>query len=243
MNTTDHLDDEQLTALQEGGGTVAQQAHLTTCARCAERADALATVAALVAAPPAAPTEEARDAAIAAAVRSADSPVPLHPRGRRRVPAWVLPAAAVVAFFAIVAALVPLLDRSSDGGRTASDQAQGAAESSNDDSGSDAGGTQDLTRRAAPAAGTGLGAVEDEAELARRVGAAVSTQAQADAASGTAPDPCEAALRDDGSALGPVRLRATLTWRGQPAEVLSDGDRAVVVATGSCMALAAVDLP
>jgi hypothetical protein len=243
MSTGAHLDDEQLTALQDGEGPAADRAHLSTCGRCTERADALAAVAALVAAVPAPPPAEARDAAIAAALRSADRPVPRPARPRPRVPGWLVPAAAVVAFFAVVAALVPLLGRGgSDDDRAASGRSDQAAESSGDDAG-DSGSAGGLSRSAAPS-GSSLGRIDDEAALVRAVGGALAPApaAQSDA-SATPTSPCEGRLRSAGGPLGPLRLRAALVWRGQPAEVLSDGERAVVVAAGGCTALASVDLP
>jgi hypothetical protein len=58
----------------------------------------------------------------------------------------------------------------------------------------------------------------------------------------SASDPCVTGLPAADLSLQPLRLRASLVWRGQPASVLSDGTRAVVVATAGCSRLADVDL-
>ena len=248
MTAPDHLDDEQLTALQDGEGSPEERAHLDGCDRCADRARALAAVSALVATPPPAPSPDAREAAVVAALAGADRPaVGLRPAARRRVPAWLLPAAAVVALLALVVAVVPRLTDRSDSDSAASGQRTNeGAESADDDAGGAGGGSESNLQdgaRAQATARTDLGAVEDERQLAERVDAAMSATAAADRATSPADDPCTTAFRAAGSSLGPLQLRASLVWRGQPAEVLVDGERAVVVAAGGCTTLASVDLP
>ncbi len=247
MSTPSHLDDEQLTALQDGDGTADERAHLAGCSRCTERSQALTAVAALVATPPPAPSDQAREAAVAAALAGADRRVvPLARRPRRQVPAWLLPAAAVVALLALVAAVVPQLGGGddSDGGDSAAsvsrDQAESGSEGDDAASGDTGGAASEAPglRRSAQA---DLGVVDDEGELARRVEEALATEAAADAGP-AASDPCVASLLAADLTLEPLRLRASLVWRGQPAEVLSDGARAVVVAVGGCARLADVDL-
>jgi hypothetical protein len=252
----EHLDDDQLTALLDGEGAEADRAHLAGCDRCGERAGALRAAAALVAAPPAPPPEGARDAAVAAALAAADRPVVSIPRpARRRPPAWLLPAAAVVALVALVAVVVPRWGQGTDdeGG----DSEDRAALSAGDDSGS--GDAQDSAEGGAPAAetpplsrtsGGDLGALDEEADLVGRIDEAQGSQfaLQEDRQGGAGP--CDAPVRAREPGLEDLVLRATATWRGTPAEVLayapegaSSPTRAVVVAVDGCTTLAAVDLP
>jgi hypothetical protein len=244
MSAANHLDDEQLTALQDGEGTVEERAHLESCPRCADRTEALTAVAALVAAPPPPPADRARDEAVAAALAGADRPVAPLRRPRRQVPSWLLPAAAVVALLALVAVVVP---RWGDGGddETAAGRLDATAESGagDDDAGEGGGGAASEAPALRRPAGPDLGAVDDEAELARRVEEALGGAAAADAAAEpSAADPCVAGLRAADLTLEPLRFRASLVWQGRPALVLSDGTRAVVVATAGCARLADVDL-
>ncbi|MCI3948745.1 MAG: hypothetical protein K0R11_679 [Acidimicrobiales bacterium] len=244
MSTANHLDDEQLTALQDGDGTVEERAHLGTCSRCADRSEALTAVAALVAAPPPPPADRARDEAVTAALAGADRPVAPLRRPRRQVPSWLLPAAAVVALLALVAVVVPRWGDGDDD-ETAAGRLDATAESGGGDG--DAGGAGGGAASEAPAlrraAEPDLGAVDDEAELARRVEDALAGTAAADAAAEpSAADPCVAGLRAADLTLEPLRFRASLVWQGRPALVLSDGTRAVVVATAGCARLADVDL-
>ncbi len=248
MSTASHLDDEQLTALQDGEGTAEERAHLASCSRCAERSEALTAGAALVAAPPGPPADRARDEAVAAAVAGADRPAAPLRRPRRRVPPWLLPAAAVVALLALVAVVVPLWGDRDD--ESAAGRLDATAESGggDDDAGAAGGGAaSEGAASDAPALrrspGPDLGAVDDEAELARRVEEALTGAAAGDAeAAPSASDPCVTGLQAADLSLQPLRLRASLVWRGQPASVLSDGTRAVVVATAGCSRLADVDL-
>jgi hypothetical protein len=243
MTATDHLDDEQLTAIQDGDGSSDERAHLEGCERCRARADALAGAAAVVGTPPPPPADAARDAAVAAALREAGRPVvPLRQERRRRVPEWLAPVAAVVVLLALIAVVVPQLGGDDDdaaSGRTSAaesaDEARRRAEG---------GGSQDTLRSAAPPA-TDLGAVDDEADLARRVDGALATEAAADAAGAplTQEDRCAVSFRSLAPPLGPLRLRAAVVWRGEGAEVVSDGEQAVVLAAGSCTPLATVAAP
>jgi hypothetical protein len=156
------------------------------------------------------------------------------------VPGWLLPAAAVVALLALVAAVVPRLGNGDDDDTGSAAGRPSVAES--DDAGDGRSGGE-AALGSVPSSGGDLGAVDDEAELARRVDEALPADATEDEALARAAGSCEAAFRASGRTLGPLRLRADLVWRGQPAEVLADGDRAVVVATGGCATLATVDLP
>jgi hypothetical protein len=242
-----HLDDEQLTAFQDGDGSPEARAHVAGCDRCGRRAEALAAVAALVATPPPPPSEPERRAAVAAALAAADRPAaPRQLPARRRVPAWLLPAAAVVALLALVAAVVPqLVGRSDDDSETAAQRTDRGAESPDGgDAGAAGGGvTEERAARAAPPGQTDLGVVHDEAELVERVRALVLAQSATADESASAGDRCSASFSAAGEPLGPLRLRAALEWQGQAAEVFSDGQRAVVVAAGGCTALADVTLP
>jgi hypothetical protein len=241
-----HLDDEQLTALQDGDGSPEERAHLAGCDRCGHRTEALSAVAALVATPPPAPSEADRRAAVAAALAGADrAAAPSRmPAARRRVPAWLLPAAAVVALLALVAAIVPQLGDRSDDSETAAERTARGAESADDgDAGAAGGGTQERAARTAPPGSTDLGVVDDEAELVDRVRALVLAQSATTDESAPAGDRCSASFSAAGQPLGPLRLRAALEWQGQAAEVFSDGERAVVVPAGGCTPLADVALP
>jgi hypothetical protein len=241
-----HLDDEQLTALQDGDGAPEARAHLEGCDRCGRRAEALAAVAALVATPPPPRPEAERRTAVAAALAGADRPAaPRHLPARRQVPAWLLPAAAVVALLALVAAVVPQLGgRSDDDSETAAERTDRGAESGEGGDAGAAGGsvTEERAARLAPPGQTDLGVVDDEAELVERVRTLVLAQS-ATADDSAAGNRCSASFSAAGEALGPLRLRAALEWQGQAAEVFSDGERAVVVAAGGCTTLAEVALP
>jgi hypothetical protein len=256
MTAPEHLDDDQLTALLDGEGSDDDRAHLDTCDHCAGRAEALRTVTALVGAPPR-PPARARDEAVAAALAAAERPVAVVPRpARGRPPAWLLPAAAVVALVALVAVVVPRWGQGDDDSGSGGDLAARAAQ---EDEGG--GGQDDAAERGsapAPAADAPtllrgalgeLGSVDDEAALAARIDEALTTST---ASHDAAPDggPCDAVVRQAEAGLGTLVLRASAAWQGTPAEVLAyapvgvgSPTRAVVVALDGCTTLAVVDLP
>ena len=246
MSTPDHLDDEQLTALQDGVGAAADRAHVDGCERCRDRADRLAGVAALVATPPPPPSAAARDAAVATALSEADRPVVAF-GDRRRLPEWLAPVAAVVVLLALVVAIVPLLGRAGDDDDDSAASGRTATAESQDTAGGGGGGSSgdDAQRSAAPSGATDLGVVDDEADLARRVDSVLTAEASADIAGDALRDEdrCAASFRSLSPPLGALRLRAALVWQGAPAEVLSDGEQAVVLAAGECTVLATVPLP
>ena len=256
-HTGDHLDDDRLSALLDGAGTDADRAHLAGCDRCAERSEALQTVADLVASPPAAPPVATRDAAVAAALAAADRPVGVVPRPvRRHPPAWLLPAAAVVALVALVAVVVPRWGQGDDDAGNAGDSAARAVQDDGGGSGEEDGaerGTAPATASQPPplfrAALGELGSVEDEAALAARIGEALDSTASAHTAD-AGPGACDPIVRQAEAGLGDLVLRASATWQGTPAEVLAYAPagaaaptRAVVVAVDGCDLLADVDLP
>jgi hypothetical protein len=244
MTATDHLDDEHLTALQDGDGSSDERAHLEGCARCRARADALVGAATLVGTPPSPPSNAARDTAVAAALREADRPVvPLRRARRRRVSEWLAPVAAVLVLLALIAVVVPQLGDGGDGDDDASREAATAESAERAQRGGGSSENNDLRSAAPPA--TDLGAVDDEADLARRVDDALASEAAGDAAGAplVQEDPCAASFRSLAPPLGPLRLRAAVVWRGEAAEVASDGEQAVVLAAGSCAPLATVAIP
>jgi hypothetical protein len=152
----------------------------------------------------------------------------------------------VIALLALVAVIVPRVgDRTGDEDSAARSASGAPAARSRGDDAVGGGGDalqddsagQSLARRAGD-----LGAVDDEAELARRVTDALAVETAAEAAPSATADACEASFRGAGGLGGSVRLRASVTWRGRVAEVVSDGERAVVVAVDGCERLADVDV-
>jgi hypothetical protein len=159
------------------------------------------------------------------------------------VPEWLAPVAAVLVLLALIAVVVPQLGGGGDGDDDAS---RGAATAESAEQAQRGGGSsEDSTLRSAAPPATDLGAVDDEADLARRVDDALASEAAGDAAGAplVQEDPCAASFRSLAPPLGPLRLRAAVVWRGEAAEVASDGEQAVVLAAGSCAPLATVAIP
>lgn len=111
--TTDHLDDEAISAHLDGEATSAESAHLASCGACSTRLAELRAASAAIGAPVAIDGDR-REAAIAAALAEAPAPpsaaadarvVPLSSR-RRGIPSWLAAAAALL----VVVALVPLVN-------------------------------------------------------------------------------------------------------------------------------------
>lgn len=221
--TTDHLDDEALSAVLDGEATQEEAAHAERCDACSARLDAFRAAAAAIGAPLPAPSEEAREAAIAAAL--AGAPVSLiDRRAQRTPPVWLLAVAAAVL---VLAALGPILARSLDDG---GDDEQTAARVEEDA----AAGTMSADEllapsgaAAAPAPGLDLGPVDGRqlADVVRPVLAQAVRQEDAGSASresaADADAPCEAALRATDPQLGVLRLVADVTDAGRPARLLA----------------------
>jgi hypothetical protein len=135
--------------------------------------------------------------------------------------------------------VVPQLGGGGDGDDDASREAATAESAERAQRGGGSSENNDLRSAAPPA--TDLGAVDDEADLARRVDDALASEAAG--APLLQEDPCAASFHSLAPPLGPLRLRAAVVWRGEAAEVASDGEQAVVLAAGSCAPLATVAIP
>jgi anti-sigma factor RsiW len=222
--TPQHLDDDALSATLDGEATPDEQAHVDACPACRARAAELRAAANLIGAPLAVVDPGARDAAIAAALVAA--PTPLAGRRRARPPGWLVGAAAAVVALGILVPLVNRTSRSNDGADTA---ASGSALSKSTESraAQDSAASGAASPMLAPApAGADLGAIAGDDELRDRVldalrapAPAAPTSTTAAAASGDA-DPCTTAVTGRDPALGALRLDARATLDGTPVRVL-----------------------
>lgn len=238
MNASEHLDDEELSATVDDEGAPAHIAHLGGCAPCTARYERLLAVTHLVATPPPSGPDARREQAVAAALGAfRASPVEptassgtvvrrLRPRPARwRPPSWLLPAAAVVALFALV---VPLL--ASLGGRTdGDDAATGAMSESADEGGDGAESTVASGALGAFADGGDLGVIGSDTDLEALTGPALRAVPPENSPEGGADDgelsqaarACAERLRAEDATLGELRYVARATWDGQPAVVLA----------------------
>jgi len=256
--TTPHPDLELLSALVDDVDEDGAGDHVRQCAECQATVQALRQTATVVGDAGVSEISAAQaDAAVAAALAAVDrhAVAPVIPiTRRRRLPAWVLPAAAAVL---IVAAAVPLAGRLSSVGT--SQKASTAARSS-----------KSLNKGSAPQVASGeaaataggaavvdLGPINDPARLRVALNAtapAAPTDA-ANQAGNEAPAPAGATAAPKteagGSATGPgafntagvctparqpgqtLLYTAVLVWQGKPARVdvqaRSDGSRVAVV--------------
>lgn len=225
---TAHLDDETLSALLDGEAGDAG-AHLDACDACRARLDAFRRVADVVGAPPPPVPEAIRERHLAAA-RAVHGVPPA--RSRRWAIAAGLAAAAVAA-----AVAVPLALR--DDGRGEMATRGSAAPEARVEAGAG---------KAAAGGPVDLGPL-DEASLPAAVRAHLRPESGAAAlAAPSAPQPCEASLRDATPGLPGVALAADATWKGTPAVVLVLGSppgplTAYVMAADGCRILYFARLP
>jgi hypothetical protein len=264
--TTPHPDLELLSALVDDideGGT---GDHVRDCARCTATLQALRQTGRLVGEAPATPGigEDRADEAVAAALASVadERSAPIVPlTRRRRLPAWVLPAAAAVL---VVAAGIPLAAGLS-GSRNAkhstaaevsrpADKAAGTAQPS-----SDAASSQALT--------SDLGPINDPDHLRAAIATAASARSSTAAATaGKAPAPATPAPAGPAANASPngefrtttctsssappgatTLYTAFLIWQGTPARVevqaRADGSRvAIVTSRANCTELLSLPL-
>jgi hypothetical protein len=235
MTDAPHLDDEQLSALIDGDAGADEAIHAEGCERCSGRLAQLRSAVAAVAAPPPPPSPAERDRAITAAIGAREvggsSPairhkvVPLRPR-RAGPPAWLLVAAVVL----VAVLAVPFLLRG-DGDDDQFDAATSAQDSAESSGGGDAASTLEA---AVPLVDAGdLGPIDASTDLRpllalaadqdRATDGAPTTTAGGEAAGQSAPADalhCEAGLRADDPDLGALRVVATATFDGVPAQVL-----------------------
>ncbi|MCU1461952.1 MAG: hypothetical protein JWO37_2027 [Acidimicrobiales bacterium] len=248
-----HPDDEALSAALDGEDPAAA-GHAASCADCRARMTALAGAAALVATVVAPPAEHERDRAVAAAMANAGDRVVAPPTAgtdSRWRPVLVA-AAAVVLVVGIVAGVASLSSGGSKPATTASrapasiGNAQPPAATANASAGS-------LNATSAPA---DLGAVPDEATLRQRLNDALTARkssATGDSAAGStqaapsalAASQCEAPAVRSAGPNAQVVFRATLTYAGQPADVVVVKPEpsapqllAIVTARSTCSTLA-----
>jgi hypothetical protein len=247
--TSPHFDDERLSgALDEPDDDVA--AHLSGCAECRARSNALAEASAFAASPVAALDPVLLDALIATAVAEADRPsepaiapvLGFASRRRGRLyppPAWLVGAAAVLVLLAGVGSMLrrpssPSADRMASTSAGSSDAATDAVESRapagqlNDTAAGDQymGADQivgDLGEQADPNAL--VAAIQSSPrQYSVAAGAARSGAPKAAATTTTWPEDkprCESAARAIGGAnFGALDSPWTLRWKGADAEVL-----------------------
>jgi hypothetical protein len=103
MTDHDHLDDEAISAVLDGEGTVEEVAHVDACATCSARLGQLRDAALVVRTPVDPPTDAQRDAAIAAALAPAVATV--TPIRRRSMPRWLPAVAAALVVLAGIGAV------------------------------------------------------------------------------------------------------------------------------------------
>jgi hypothetical protein len=221
--TSEHLDDDALSATLDGEATPDEHAHVEGCAECRARVQELRRAANAIGTPLAAVDPARRDAAIAAALLA--QPTLLASR-RRQPPGWLLGAAAAVIALGI---LVPLVNRATGSGDSGADQASSSARSlskATESQDSAATGAAPLFAAAPP----DLGVIASEADLRERVlealqppatdVAAPSSTTSAASGASNAADPCEGRLTADDATLGALRLDARATIDGTPGRVL-----------------------
>jgi hypothetical protein len=253
--TSEHLDDDALSASLDGEATPGELAHLDGCDTCRARVDELRTAANLVGSPVPPVDVDAREAAIAAALVA--QPTPIHASPRYRPPAWLLAAAAVIAVVALVGVFASTGTKSSQvasrDASSAADQSTASKLAPSAESGS--------TFSAREGAGPDLGTFTAGEALRDRVLAALpgdattsTTTASADsnaAGSATAAGPCVAELTAQDTTLGAVVLDARATVDGTEARIVvfrvPDGStptlRAYAAAVDDCRVLRSEAFP
>lgn len=177
---TDHDDqmDDIASAHLDGLTTPAEAARVRSDPELAARVERLRQVREAVGAPDLQPIDGARrDAAIAAAVRAFEAPAPvtsLQRTGRRATSRRTLAAVGVAAAIALVALVVPFLDRldSDSADQSRSEEAATALNAAPDDDAA-GGGSSDAATASAPAGGADLGAFSELAALQAAVRAAM----------------------------------------------------------------------
>lgn len=232
--STDHLDDDALSATLDDQATPDEAAHVETCANCRARVEVLREAAQRIGSPlpDSAIDPVRREALIAAALAAADdAPVSLAAhRQRRNIPAWLVGAAALVLLAILV---VPGLVGGTGGDgteETAAGGGTGVPEAANDPLTDSAAGEDAATMRAtiAPVDAGDLGAVDDDALVAgvRDALAGPATESAAPAADSSAAlstmtPACEEELRTADPSLETLRVTGTATVEGTDARVLA----------------------
>jgi hypothetical protein len=246
-----HLDDEALSAVLDGEGTVAEAAHAESCDACSARLAELRDASVLVATPVPPGDDARREASIAAAlaVLGTEAPGNVVPLRRRLPTQWLAAAAAllvVIGAFAFVGSSTGDDDDSTAAGNAAADTAGG----SSDDSASADEDTAMALSAPATVDGGDLGVIElgdlrssVEGGLAARESASPEADAVPSTAAGAtqfADDggvvPCEAEVRTGNDQLGQLVYRATGTLNDEAVIVLAfgvDGDTWVYVVSAS----------
>ena len=230
--TSEHLDDEAISAHLDGEATPTEAAHVDGCATCRARLAELQGAAEVIGTPVPPANPAAVDAAVTAALDALPPKVvPLASRRRGALPTWLPVAAGLL----LVVALVPLFgslgggsdDDAGDGASTAMMAEDRAEEESAalDAAGAGAGGgiaTID-GGNVGPVDGTGVRQLVEEAlgrsDSERSV--AESAPAQGGGAGDVAPAPCEDRARDEFPDLGALRYRALGTVEGTEVSVLA----------------------
>lgn len=238
--TTDHLDDEAISAHLDGEATPAEAEHVDGCETCTARLAELRAASEAVGSPVDLGFAD-RDAAVAAAMAAAPASniAPMASRRRRQAPPqWLAAAAALL----VVVALVPVLGSLRGGGDDADETAASGeaqedattfdAESSGGselaaapfDAGDigevDVGGLRALVEEAVTAPQTAMRAEEsdDDAQEEAEVGGGVASAAPA---ADAVPALCEDASRTDFPEMGALRYRAVGTFQGEEVSVLA----------------------
>ena len=273
----EHLDDEALSAAIDGDVEAAALDHVAACPACRNRLEALRAVASAVSTPPAprpaADVDRAIAAALDAGLAPAATPGAKHGRApvvalfQRRSAIAALAAAAVIVLAAGITGALRWGGSSSRPSASVSLARPGAKPFQSTGAPEAAAGSAAGSAGAA-LAGPDLGAQSDPAVVAGLVrarigGAGVAPGARANGpqAGGTAASPApavppselacapEAAQAAGVSATSPLRLVASLVWRGQPALAFvfdrpgtSGGLAGVIVHQPDCAALVTLPL-
>ena len=236
--TTDHLDDEAISAHLDGEATPAEAAHVDGCETCTARLAELRAASEAIGSPVDLGFAD-RDATVAAAMAAAatSNVVPLASRRRTGPPQWLAVAAALL----VVVALVPLLG--SLGGGDSDDSAETAAsgEAADDTMAFDADAADGTELAMGPVDGGNVGEVDvagirelveeavagppaaqrsDEAQEESE-GAGGGDAAMSAPATDAVPAPCEDAARTDFPEMGALRYRALGTYEGEEVSVLA----------------------
>ncbi len=239
----DHLTDDALSALVDGGDAPDAARHVASCPACAARLAALRAVAAEVAAPVPPPPDTWIDGAVAAALAAAcDTPATVTTLARRRhrpPAAWLAPVAAVLLLVVGVVAVVGR-DGPTDGEDDVAldafaveqDGVGGATGAADLGDLGDLDDPEGLRALLGPFLGAGSqalaapgGAEEDAGPMAAHDGGPSPAPAPAAGpdregrAAGTPVGQCLAAVRAGDAGLGALLVAATATWRGTPAVV------------------------
>ncbi len=247
MTISPHLDDNRLSALIDGEADPGDVEHATACAECGARVAAWEEARRLVAAAPGPPPAPQRDAAVAAALSTANQPEAKEPAtpvvslaqhqigpDRRRRPAWLPRAVAAVAAVLVIVGVVVAAVHAGGPGSSSHSSARGSSGAASGTSGQSPGpaaAAPSSPAREAPSSPARevvhLGAVQGPgplvAELRSVLGRNPAGPSPTSGSSAAPPDTAvtaclRPAVADVGLAVGTnPGLQASLTYQGKEA--------------------------